>query len=79
MPVRSVEHRGFSIRATAFEVGSTGRFMASLEIDRTGSTQGNLIDLPVTDGLFDSAEEALADAIAHARRVIDCVDFDGDR
>jgi len=79
MPVRSVEHRGFTIRAAAFEVARTGRFIASLEISRTGSTERNLIDLPLTDGLFDSAEDALDDAIAHARRVIDCVDFDGDR
>ena len=80
MLVKCVEHGGFTIKAAAFEVADTGRFMASLTIDRTPSGQGSLIDLPMTDGLFDSADKALEDAIAHGRRVIDCVgsDFDGD-
>jgi len=79
MSVKSVEHGGFTIRAAAFEVGDSGRFMSSLTVGRTGSAEGNLIDLPMTDGLFDTAEDALEDAIAHARRVIDCVgaDFGG--
>ena len=70
--MRSVEYAGFTIKVRAFEIAGTGRFIASLQIGWTGRTRSSLIALPVTDGLFDSAEEALERTIAHARRIIDC-------
>ena len=70
--MRSVEYGGFTIKVGAFEIVGTGRFIASLQIGWTGGTQGSLIALPVTNGLFYSAEDALERTIAHARRIIDC-------
>jgi len=72
MTVRSVEYGGFTIKVGAFEIVGTGRFIASLQIGWSGCTQSSLIALPVTDRLFDTAEEALERTIAHARRIIDC-------
>jgi len=54
-----VEYEGFTIKAAAFAVAGTGRFITSLVICRAGSADGSLIDLPVTHGLFYTAEELI--------------------
>ena len=70
MPIMCVEQDGFTIKAAAFELFGTGRFIASLFICRIGSTEGSLIDLPVTHGLFDTADEALESTIEHGRFIL---------
>ena len=56
MPATCVEYEGFTIKAAAFAVAGTGRFITSLVICRAGSADGSLIDLPVTHGLSYTAE-----------------------
>jgi hypothetical protein len=70
VPMTCVEEGEFTIKAAAFEIAGTGRFIASLLISRTGSTEGRLIDLPVTHGLFESAEEALESTVEHGRFIV---------
>lgn len=75
MAVRQLEYRGLTIKAGAFEVVGTRRFMASLSIGRDGSRAAarktKFFEPPSADGLFDDPEEALESALAFARAIID--------
>jgi len=72
---KNVEYADFSIRAGAFEVIGTGRFVAAVVIARTGSVPSEgaekLFGPPSPDGYFESAAEALDAAIAFAYAIID--------
>lgn len=75
MPVTELEYAGLIIRAGAFEVIETKRFIASVGIGRADSFGGErkvkFFEPPSEDGFFDGADEALEAAIAFARAIID--------
>ena len=74
MPVREMEYKGMTIRAAAFEVVGTGRFVASLLVVRTSfprSQNTKLFEPPSPDGFFRDSEEALESALAFARAIVD--------
>lgn len=75
MPVRELEYLGMIIRAGAFEVIETRRFIASVGIGRAGSFAGErkvkFFEPPSEDGFFDGPDEALEAAIAFACAIID--------
>ena len=70
MPVTSIEHKGFTIKAAAFELVGERRFISSLIILRNAEPDQKLFDLPVTHHLFNSAEEALQSTLAHGRGIV---------
>ena len=75
MALKQVEYRGMSIKAGAFEVVGTGRFVVSLSIARDGSPAGSqnakFFEPPSEDGFFDDADAALESALSFARAIID--------
>ncbi len=75
MALRQVEYRGMTIKAGAFEVVGTRRFIASLSIARDGTPAAfrktKFFEPPSEDGLFDDSEEALESAMAFAHAIID--------
>ena len=74
MALRQDEYRGMTIKAGAFEVIGTARFVVSLSIARGGDGVGRrakFFEPPSEDGLFDDPEEALEAALAFARAIID--------
>jgi hypothetical protein len=75
MPVRELEYGGMVIRAGAFEVIETKRFIVSVGIARVGDSRGDrkvkFFEPPSEDGFFDGADEALEAAICFARAIID--------
>ena len=75
MALKHDEYRGMMIKAGAFEVIGTRRFVVSLSIARhDGSAalrKAKFFEPPSEDGLFDDAEEALESALAFARAIID--------
>jgi hypothetical protein len=71
MSTRWAEYKGFTIKARAFEIGETGRFMASLHV--SSAPGGVFINLPVTHGLRGSADEALQCAVEDAKWLIETV------
>jgi hypothetical protein len=75
MALRQVEYRGMTIKAGAFEVFGTRRFIACLSIARDGTPAAlrktKFFEPPSEDGLFDDPEEALESALAFAQAIID--------
>ncbi len=72
MALKQVEYRGMTIKAGAFEVMGTHRFVVSLSISRrTARRRAKFFEPPSDDGLFDDPEEALELALAFARAIID--------
>jgi hypothetical protein len=75
MALRRDEYRGMTIKAGAFEVIGTGRFVVSLSIVRQGgsatSQKSKFFEPPSEDGLFDDPEAALESALVFARAIID--------
>jgi hypothetical protein len=75
MPVMELEYEGMMIRAGAFEVIETKRFIVSVGIARIGSPGGDrkvkFFEPPSEDGFFDGADEALEAAMNFARAIID--------
>ena len=71
MAIASIEHKGFTIKAAAFELVGERRFISSLVIFRNAEPDQKLLDLPVTHHLFKSAEDALESTLAHGRDIID--------
>jgi hypothetical protein len=75
MALRHDEYRGMTIKAGAFEVIGTGRFVVSLSIARQGRSatlrKSKVFEPPSDDGLFDDPEEALESALVFARAIID--------
>jgi hypothetical protein len=75
MGLRQVEYRGMTIKAAAFEVVGTRRFIASVSIARDGIRPAvrktKFFEPPSEDGLFDDPEEALESALAFAHAIID--------
>lgn len=75
MGVKKVEYRGMLIKAGAFEVVGTGRFIVSVSIARDGSLgvygRAKFFEPPSEDGFFDDPEEGLECAVAFARAIID--------
>jgi len=75
MPVRQLEYAGMMIRAGAFEVIETKRFIASVGIASVGNSERDrkvkFFEPPSEDGFFDNADEALEAAIDFARAIID--------
>jgi hypothetical protein len=75
MGVKQVEYRGMLIKAGAFEVVETGRFIVSVSIARDGAWPGQekakFFEPPSEDGFFDDPEEGLECAVAFARAIID--------
>ena len=66
-------YRGFTIKASSFELAGTGHFTSSLTISAPGST---LVDLPITHHLFPSAAEALSMTLAQGRTLVDSLAID---
>jgi len=75
MGIREIGYRGMLIKAGAFEVVATGRFIVSVSIARDGSLAGQqnakFFEPPSDDGFFDDPEEGLECAVAFARAIID--------
>lgn len=75
MPVRQEDYHGLIIRAGAFEVGQEGRFLPTLSIERAAANESPsataLIDPPCPHELFETADEALEQAMDFGRAVID--------
>jgi hypothetical protein len=75
MAVRQVEYRGMTIKAAAFEVMGTGRFVVTLSIARTRirlkERKDKVFEPPSEDGFFDDQYEGLDIAIAYGRKIID--------
>ena len=75
MALKRVEYRGMVIKAGAFEVVGTQRFVVSLSIARDGvsvaSQKVKFFDPPSEDGLFDDPAAALECAVSFARAIID--------
>jgi hypothetical protein len=75
MALKQDEYRGMTIKAAAFEVIGTCRFVVSLSIARhdgsAGLRKAKFFEPPSEDGLFDDPEEALESALAFARAIID--------
>lgn len=74
MALRQDEYRGMTIKAGAFEVIGTCRFVVSLSIARGGDgvrRRAKFFEPPSADGLFDDPEEALEAALVFARAIID--------
>jgi len=75
MAVRQVEYRGMTIKAAAFEVMGTGRFVVTLSIARTRirskDRKDKVFEPPSDDGFFDDQYEGLDVAIAYGREIID--------
>jgi len=76
MPLRQVRYQGLTIKAGAFEVVGTGRFVVSLSIARGDGSlaafwKAKFFEPPSEDGLFDDPEEALESALAFGRAIID--------
>ena len=75
MALREEAYRGMTIKAGAFELVGTSRYVVSLCVARHGGSpgQGNtkFFEPPSEDGLFDDPEEALECALAFARAIID--------
>jgi hypothetical protein len=75
MPVRRVEYKGMAIRVGAFEVGSLGRFMPTLTIERVRESQtvedAKLFNPPCPHDLFETSEEALRETIVFGMAIID--------
>jgi hypothetical protein len=74
MPVGTIEHRGFIIKAAAFELVGERRYISSLIIFKNEEPDQKLFDLPVTHQLFSSAEEALESTLAHGRGIVDSLE-----
>ena len=75
MALKEVEYRGMTIKAGAFEVIGTGRFLVSLSIARgsriAAQCNARLFEPPSTDGLFADADAGLESALAFGRAIID--------
>lgn len=75
MPIRQEDYHGLIIRAGAFEVGHDGRFLPTLCIERAAARQcpsaTALLDPPCPKELFETADEALDQAMDFGRAVID--------
>lgn len=75
MPVRQEDYHGLIIRAGAFEVGDEGRFLPTLSIERAAANDcpsaTALLDPPCPNELFETADEALDQAMDFGRAVID--------
>ena len=73
MAVRQVEYRGMTIKAAAFEVMGTGRFVVTISITRTQvrSPDHKVFEPPSDDGFFDDPDDGLDAGIAFGRRIID--------
>jgi hypothetical protein len=75
MPVRQEDYHGLIIRAGAFQVGHDGRFLPTLCIERAAAnefpTATALLDPPCPHELFETADEALDQAMSFGRAVID--------
>jgi hypothetical protein len=74
MAAKRMEYKGMLIKAAAFEVVGTGRFIATLLIRRSGPAHrrnAKLFDLPSSKTLFEDREEALDCTVAYARAIID--------
>jgi hypothetical protein len=75
MAFKQAEYRAMTIKAGAFEVVGTRRFIACLSIARDGTPAAvrktKFFDPPSENGLFDDPEEALESALAFARAIID--------
>jgi hypothetical protein len=75
MPVRRVEYKGMAIKVGAFEVGSLGRFMPTLTIERVRESQAvenaKLFNPPCPRDLFETSEEALREAIVFGKAIVD--------
>jgi len=75
MAVRQIQYRGMTIKAAAFEVMGTGRFVVTVSIARTRVRAKDRMDKvfepPSEDGFFDDPDEGLDVAIAFGREIID--------
>lgn len=75
MALKEVEYKGMTIKAGAFEVIGTGRFLVSLRIARASriAAQSNarFFEPPSADGLFEDAEAGLESALAFGRAIVD--------
>jgi len=69
-------YRGFTIKASSFELAGTGHFTSSLTISAPGNTLTNLLDLPITHHLFASAAEALSMTLAQGHTLVDFLAID---
>lgn len=75
MALKQVDYKGLTIKAGAFEVIGTGRFVVSLSIARGSSraaqSRARFFEPPSHDGFFEDPEAALDSALAFARAIID--------
>jgi hypothetical protein len=75
MPVRREDYHGLIIRAGAFQVGHAGRYLPALSIERAAEREfpsaTALLDPPCPPQLYETADEALDEAIEFGKAVID--------
>ena len=64
---------GWIIRAGCFELVGAERFITSLLIGETQSSDAALVNLPVTHLLFRNEAQALEATLAHGRLLVDAL------
>ncbi|HTP94891.1 MAG TPA: hypothetical protein VMK05_03515 [Burkholderiales bacterium] len=75
MPIRRVEYKDMVLRAAAFEVAGSGRYLPILTIGRLdpsdGRSSARIFDPPCPSELFADAGEAIDAAIEFGRAIVD--------
>jgi len=75
MPLKEVQYKGMVLKAGAFEVIGTGRFLVSVSITRGNSmsaqSRARLFEPPSATGLFADPDVGLESALAFGRAIID--------
>lgn len=75
MAVKQTEYRGMAVKAAAFEVVGTGRFVVVGSIARprapSADRKERFFEPPSADGFFDDPYDGIDSAIAYAREIID--------
>jgi len=75
MPLKELQYKGMTLKAGAFEVIGTGRFLVSVGIARGNNmseqSKVRFFEPPSANGLFSDPEAGLASALAFGRDIID--------
>jgi len=75
MPLKELQYKGMTLKAGAFEVIGTGRFLVSVGITRgsgmSGQSRARFFEPPSPNGLFSDPDVGLESALAFGRAIID--------
>lgn len=75
MAVKQIQYRGMTVKAAAFEVMESHRFIVLVSISRMRARsidrKEKFFEPPSADGFFDDPYEGIDTAVAYARAIID--------